>query len=184
MPPSCLADTSGKRNISHNDPSPKSSPSESHPVAHLYHSKAADGGSQIPKAKSTSPSRRNQRQERLRGKSVAKREMQQFQGILSSRVPHPHPWHDHPRSPFMFVGLSGDLLGAVPFMPPRARSSRSLYLLLRDRKAARVGASERTTDRPRQPLPGSRKMKVPTRNAVSSFVSLSWSTCIGYVPRR
>ena len=54
MPPSCFADTSGKRDISHNDPSPKSSPSESHPVAHLYHSKAADGGSQIPKAKSTS----------------------------------------------------------------------------------------------------------------------------------
>ena len=54
MPPSCFADTSGKRDISHNDPSPKSSPSESHPVAHLYHSKPPDGGSQIPKAKSTS----------------------------------------------------------------------------------------------------------------------------------
>jgi len=53
MPPSCFADTSGKRDISHNDPSPKSSPSESHPVAHLYHSKPPDGGSQIPKAKST-----------------------------------------------------------------------------------------------------------------------------------
>ena len=33
MPPSCFADTSGKRDISHNDPSPKSSPSESRPVA-------------------------------------------------------------------------------------------------------------------------------------------------------
>ena len=54
MPPSCFADTSGKRDISHNDPSPKSSPSESHPVAHLYHSEPPDGGSQIPKAKSTS----------------------------------------------------------------------------------------------------------------------------------
>ncbi len=119
MPPSCFADTSGKRDISHNGPSPKSSPSESHPVAHLYHSKAADGGSQIPKAKSHIPSRRRQRHDRLRGKPVAKREMQQFQGILSSRVPHPHPWHDHPRSPFMFVGHSSDLLRAVPFKPPR-----------------------------------------------------------------
>ena len=54
MPPSCFADTSGKRDISQNDPSPKSSPSESHAVAHLYHSKPPDGGSQIPKAKSTS----------------------------------------------------------------------------------------------------------------------------------
>jgi hypothetical protein len=100
MPPSCFADTSGKRDISQNDPSPKSSPSESHPVAHLYHSKAADGGSQIPKAKSHMPSGRRQRHERLRGKPVAKRETQQFQGILLSRVPHPHPSHDHPRSPF------------------------------------------------------------------------------------
>ena len=66
MPPSCFADTSGKRDISQNDPSPKSSPSESHPVAHLYHSKPPDGGSQIPKAKSHIPSRRRQRHERLR----------------------------------------------------------------------------------------------------------------------
>ena len=109
----------GEGDISHNDPCPKSSPSESHPFAHLYHSKAADGGSQIPKAKSHIPSRRRQRHERLRGKPVAKRETQQFQGILSSRVPHPHPWHDHPRSPFMFVGHSSDLLRAVPFKPPR-----------------------------------------------------------------
>ena len=129
MPPSCFADISGKRDISQNDPSPKSSPSESHPVAHLYHSKAADGGSQIPKAKSHIPSRRRQRHERLRGKPVAKRETQQFQGILSSRVPHPHPWHDHPRSPFMFVGHSSDLLRAVPFKP---------------RRGCRIGASQRT----------------------------------------
>ena len=100
MPPSCFADTSEKRDISQNDPSPKSSPSESHPVAHLYHSKPPDGGSQIPKAKSHIPSRRRQRHERLRGKPVAKREMQQFQSILSSRVPHPHPWHDHPKVTF------------------------------------------------------------------------------------
>ena len=66
MPPPCFADTSGKRDISHNDPSPKSSPSESHPVAHLYHSKPPDGGSQIPKAKSHIPSGRRQRHERLR----------------------------------------------------------------------------------------------------------------------
>ena len=65
------------------------------------------------------PSRRRQRHERLPGEPVAKREMQQFQGILLSRVPHPHPWHDHPRSPFMFVGHSSDLLRAVPFKPPR-----------------------------------------------------------------
>ena len=65
-PPPCFADTSGKRDISHNDPSPKSSPSESHPVAHLYHSKPPDGGSQIPKAKSHIPSGRRQRHERLR----------------------------------------------------------------------------------------------------------------------
>ena len=71
-----------------------------------------------PKGEIHIPSRRRQRHERLRGKPVAKREMQQFQGILSSRVPHPHPWHDHPRSPFMFVGHSSDLLRAVP-APPR-----------------------------------------------------------------
>ena len=100
MPPSCFADISGKRDISQNDPSPKSSPSESHPVAHLYHSKAADGGSQIPKAKSHIPSRRRQRHERPRGKPVAKREMQQFQGILSSRVPRPPPQARPPKVTF------------------------------------------------------------------------------------
>ena len=64
MPPSCFADTSGKRDISHNGPSPKSSPSESHPVAHLYRSKPPDGGSQIPKAKST------RRLAKIRGRNV------------------------------------------------------------------------------------------------------------------
>ena len=100
MPPSCFADTSGKRDISHNDPSPKSSPSESHPVAHLYHSKAARWRVTNPKGKIHIPSRRRQRHERLRGKPFAKREMQQFQGILSSRVPRPPPQARPPKVTF------------------------------------------------------------------------------------
>jgi len=74
------------------------------------------------------PSRRRQRHERLRGKPVAKREMQQFQGFLSSRVPHPHPGHDHPRSPFMFVGHSSTCSGQF----------------LSSRRGCRIGASQRT----------------------------------------
>ncbi len=100
MPPSCFADTSGKRDISHNDPSPKSSLSESRPVAHLYHSKPPRWRVTNPKGEIHTPSRQNQRQERLRGKPVAKREMQQFQGILSSRVPRPPPQARPPKVTF------------------------------------------------------------------------------------
>ncbi len=125
MPPSCFADTSGKRDISHNGPSPKSSPSESHPVAHLYHSKPPDGGSHIPKAKSTS------HLADARGMNVCGASPLQNGKCNNSRTFYraeflaPRPRHDHPSSPFMFVGHSSDLLRAVPAPPRLWRLSKS-----------------------------------------------------------
>ena len=100
---------------------------ESHPVAHLYHSKAADGGITNPKGEIHIPSRRRQRHERLR-QACCNTGTAIIPGHSIEPSPRPHPWHDHPSHLLCLSGFRAICSGQF----------------LSSRRGCRIGASQRT----------------------------------------